>query len=46
MEAGIATEDELETLKKAAKQEMDDAVEFAQNSPMPSLDELLTDVYA
>lgn len=46
VEAGIATEDELETLKKAAKQEMDDAVEFAQNSPMPSLDELLTDVYA
>lgn len=44
--AEIATTEELDAIKKQAKQEIDDAVEFAENSPVPSLDELLTDVYA
>lgn len=46
IEAAIITEEEAETLRQEAKKEVEDSVEFAKNSPMPTEDELLTDVYA
>jgi len=42
----IATKKELDEMEKQAKQDLDDAVEYAQNSPEPSLDTILEDVYA
>lgn len=41
-----ATQEDLDALKAAAEKEMDEAVEFADKSPYPSTDTLLTDVYA
>jgi pyruvate dehydrogenase E1 component alpha subunit len=38
--------DEIEMIEKHAKQTIEDAVEFAQNSPYPSIDTILDDVYA
>ncbi|WP_281242088.1 thiamine pyrophosphate-dependent dehydrogenase E1 component subunit alpha [Lentibacillus persicus] len=46
IEAGILTEEKAEEIRKSAKKEIEDAVEFAENSPMPTVDDLLTDVYA
>ncbi|SFB00353.1 pyruvate dehydrogenase E1 component alpha subunit [Lentibacillus halodurans] len=46
VEAGILTEEKAEEIRKDAKQEIENAVEFAENSPMPTEDDLLTDVYA
>jgi pyruvate dehydrogenase E1 component alpha subunit len=43
---GIFTEADAEQLKKEAKQEIEDAVEFASNSPESSIDHLMEDVYA
>lgn len=43
---GYATDDELDAIEIEAKQTIESAVEFAQNSPMPSLDTLEEDVYA
>jgi len=43
---GIFTEEEAKQLQQEAKKEIEDAVIFAQNSPEPSLDTLLEDVYA
>lgn len=41
-----ATVDRLEEIKKQAYQAIEEAVTFAKNSPMPSLDTLEEDVYA
>ncbi len=38
--------DQLAALEAAIEAEIDDAVEFAQNSPVPDPEELYTDVYA
>ncbi|WP_414672212.1 thiamine pyrophosphate-dependent dehydrogenase E1 component subunit alpha [Lentibacillus sp.] len=46
VEAGIITEEKAEEIRKDAKQEIEDAVEFAENGPMPTEEDLLTDVYA
>lgn len=46
LELGYATEEELDQIEIDAKQSIEDAVEFAQNSPMPALDTLELDVYA
>lgn len=46
MEAGILTEEQAKELQDAAYQQIEDAVKFAENSPEPSLDSLLEDVYA
>lgn len=46
VEANIFTEEKAETLRKEAKQEIEDTVEFAKRGPLPGKDELLTDVYA
>jgi len=46
VESGILTEEEAEQIRRDVKQEIEGAVEFAENSPMPTEDDLLTDVYA
>lgn len=46
VEEGIMTEEEADQLEQQAKQEIEAAVEFAEKSPMPSLDTLEEDVYA
>lgn len=42
----IATENELENLREQAKAEIEKAVQFAQESPEPSIETLEEDVYA
>ena len=44
MEMGVAAE-ELEAIKKAGKEEMDEAVKFADESPYPDPSEVLEDMY-
>jgi len=44
-EWGLATEQELKQFDKAAKAEVDQAVEEAKQSPEPSTDDLWTDIY-
>lgn len=44
--AGLITEEKAEAIRLEAKKEIEESVEFAENSPMPTLDDLLTDVYA
>jgi len=43
---GLLTEEQAKQLQQEAKQEIEEAVTFAQNSPEPTLDSLLEDVYA
>ena len=42
----IATEEELVAIEEGAVKAIDDAEEFAKNSPEPKLEDLLNDVYA
>lgn len=42
---GIATEADLKALDKAAKEEVDKAVEEAKASPEPRAEDLWTDIY-
>lgn len=46
IENNMANENELDTIEDFAKQSIEDAVEFAQNSPNPKIESLLEDVYA
>ncbi|MUK87523.1 pyruvate dehydrogenase [Ornithinibacillus sp. L9] len=46
MKAGFLTKEKAEKLQEEAKKVIEDAVKFADESPMPTLDDLLTDVYA
>lgn len=46
VEAGILTEESARQLQQEAALEIDEAVKFAEESPEPSLDRLLEDVYA
>lgn len=43
---GLLSEDECDEVEKLAQKSMDEAVEFAENSPEPGLDSLTTDIYA
>lgn len=45
-EAGVLTKEDAERIKQEAEQIIEEAVKYAEESPFPSLDELLTDVYA
>lgn len=45
-EAELLTEEELNAVDERARTEVDDAAEFAEQSPEPGPDELYTDVYA
>lgn len=42
----LSTDEELDGIEQYAKQTIEEAVEFAQNSSNPSIDTLLEDVYA
>ncbi len=42
----IATEKELNTIKAEVDAEVEEAVRFAQESPLPAPEEALEDVYA
>jgi pyruvate dehydrogenase E1 component alpha subunit len=46
LEAGAASAGTLDELKAAAREAIEEAVRFAEQSPDPPLDELYTDVYA
>ncbi len=45
LENGLISTDEIQALDDEMKKEMDDAVEFAENSPFPDPSELFTDNY-
>ncbi len=45
LENGIATQDELDAIKEAIKGEIDEAVQFAEESNFPPAEELYTDNY-
>ncbi|MBL1229924.1 thiamine pyrophosphate-dependent dehydrogenase E1 component subunit alpha [Enterococcus sp. BWB1-3] len=46
IESGIFTEEEAEAIRLHAKQAIEEAVVFAEKSPMPALDTLYENVYA
>jgi pyruvate dehydrogenase E1 component alpha subunit len=46
IEDGVITEEDYQAIQERVRQEVEAAVEFAENSPMPSLDTLEEDVYA
>lgn len=46
IQEGLLTEEKASQLQEQAKQEIEDAVKFAENSPEPTIDSLLEDVYA
>lgn len=46
VEEGICTVEELDEVEKQAGEEIEAAVEYANNSPDPTIDDLLNDVYA
>jgi len=41
----LAVETELQEIESRVEEELKDAIEFAENSPEPSLDELFNDIY-
>ena len=45
-EQGVATEEEIDSVWAEVNQAIDDALEFARNSPYPDADDLFTDMYA
>jgi len=45
LEEGIITEEEIEAIDKAAREEVNQAVRFAEESPFPSESEIFDDVY-
>jgi pyruvate dehydrogenase E1 component alpha subunit len=46
IEKNLFMAEELDAVEKRAKQKIEDAVTFAQNSPYPSIDTIMDDVYA
>jgi pyruvate dehydrogenase E1 component alpha subunit len=45
LEKQYATEEEIEAINDKVKAEVDDAVEFAENSPYPDVSEVYKDIY-
>ena len=45
-EEGVATQEELEAIKADITKQVEEAVEFAKNSPFPDLSEITMNVYA
>ena len=45
LKAGMASEEELKTIDEQIKQQVQDAVEFANQSPYPAADEVTDHVY-
>jgi len=46
IEEGIATEEELTKLEENSKQKIEEAVDFAKNSPEPTLESAFEDIFA
>jgi len=46
VERGALSEAEIAELEQRIEAQIDEAVEFAKNSPEPSVDQLMTDIYA
>ena len=46
LENGTATAEELDEIEQYAIRAIDEAEEFAKNSPEPKVEDLLNDVYA
>jgi pyruvate dehydrogenase E1 component alpha subunit len=46
LERGAMTEAEIADLERRIEAQIDEAVEFARNSPDPTPDQLMTDIYA
>ncbi|MFL8938333.1 thiamine pyrophosphate-dependent dehydrogenase E1 component subunit alpha [Rossellomorea oryzaecorticis] len=46
IEEGILTEEKADFYKNEAKESIEESVEFAKNSPKPTLDTLMEDIYA
>jgi len=46
LENNIATEEELVELEQKSKKQIEDAVEFAKNSPEPTLESAFEDIFA
>ena len=46
IENGIATEEELKKIDKEVKEQVERAVKFSVDSPLPPAEELVKDVYA
>ena len=44
--SGAMRADEIEALERQIEQQIEEAVEFAKNSPDPTVDQLMTDIYA
>ena len=44
--SGVMRADEIESLERQIEQQIEEAVEFAKNSPDPTVDQLMTDIYA
>ena len=45
LKEGAATQEELEGIDKAVEKEMEEAVQFAEESPFPDYEELFTEIY-
>jgi len=46
IQEGLLTDEEAAAIKAAAKKEIEDSVEFSKESPMPTIDDLMEDIYA
>ena len=46
VERKVMTTDEMAEIEKRVQATIDEAVEFAKNSPEPTIDQLMTDIYA
>ena len=46
IETGVATEDQLAGIEADIERQIEEAVQFALNSDIPSADEITRDVYA
>lgn len=46
LEQELATEEQLQEIRASVDKELDEAVQFSENSPFPSPEELYTDIYA
>jgi pyruvate dehydrogenase E1 component alpha subunit len=46
MDEGMLTEEQANEIQEKARQEIEEAIQFAEKSPMPSIDTLEEDVYA
>ena len=46
IQEGLLTEEAADKIKAEAKKEIEDSIEFAKDSPMPTLDDLMEDIYA